>query len=401
MKKRFVSALLVLTLCLGILLPTTASAYNPTDDDIIDAVLVVFRCKEGTYDSVNRNDNGALSIGKLQWHGVRALELMKELCSRDPGLSQSLLGDSLYQEIVGAGSAAWNARTVSVGEASCLSALLATDLSRSVQDALARKDISQYIYHAKRLNIQDPAAIVYYCDLQNQYGPGGAEGLLNKVKALLGQNVILSLDDLHGNLLQVTGYYHERRNWVYQYCSSLDWLNLGAYDYTDTPIITVPVVDPNLDLQPPQITDARAIPLGPGVFQIEVRATDNVELKDCRVEVGSDVSSDAEFALYGKNLNGTWIARVVTDRFSDSAARYYVTVTAADTSANATSTRLEVARTALSQAHVSVSDSEHVHDFRPLFETGATALCAATRVEQCSECYCLRTTVLSPAEGIE
>ena len=75
MKKRIVS--LAIALCVLLSLPVTAHAVYVTDDDVIRAVLVVFRRMEGSYDSVNPNDNGALSVGKLQWHGVRALELVK------------------------------------------------------------------------------------------------------------------------------------------------------------------------------------------------------------------------------------------------------------------------------------------------------------------------------------
>lgn len=32
---------------------------------------------EGSYGSVNKNDNGAVSVGRLQWHGGRAAALLK------------------------------------------------------------------------------------------------------------------------------------------------------------------------------------------------------------------------------------------------------------------------------------------------------------------------------------
>ncbi len=398
MKKRIISFILTLALFVTMLqyIPTATSAGNITDDDIIDAVLVIFRCKEGTYDSVNRNDNGALSIGKLQWHGVRALELMKEIVGKDPASAQSLLGSSLYSEIVGASRDAWNSRTLSVGEAACFSALLATELSRSIQDALGRKDIANYITYARRLGIQDAAAIVYYCDLQNQYGSGGAENLLRKVKLLLGTDTVSSLDELHANLLQVTANYHSRRIWTYEYCSTLDWSNIGGgYEFS-----AGFTVNPNLDLQPPEITKATAFCLSAGAFQVEVEASDNKELKDCRVEVGSDVDTDASFALYGKDTDGTWITHVATDRFHKNATKYYVTITVADKSGNGTSTRLEVTQKELDEAALSSSDEAHTHRFRLLFETAPTCLTAGSRVEQCSQCRILRSTIVDPALGV-
>ena len=65
--RKLTAMILALALCLGLIVQ--AGAAFVTDDDVIRAVLVVFRRQEGTYDSVNRNDNGALSIGKLQWPG--------------------------------------------------------------------------------------------------------------------------------------------------------------------------------------------------------------------------------------------------------------------------------------------------------------------------------------------
>lgn len=402
MKRRILSILLCLALCISMLSPLSALAYNASDDDIIEAVLVIFHCKEGTYDSVNRNDNGALSIGKLQWHGARALELMKEIVNQNPGAALNLLGDSLYEEIVGAGSNAWNYRTLTSAEGALFSSLLATDLSRSIQDALGRKDITDYIVRSRRLGIQDAAAIVYYCDLQNQYGPGGAESLLNKVKAISGKSVILSVDELHKNLMQVTSNYRDRRNWVHDYCSTLDWTNLRGYtDYSFGVSVSVPYIDPNLDLQPPEITKAEAYLLNPGAFQVEVQATDNQDLKDCRVEVGSDVAGDKEYGFYGKLSGNTWIIPILTERFSDSAKTYYINITVSDESGNGTSTRLEVSRDALATARLTPTEGEQEHTYRLLFETKATALNPACRVEQCSDCHVLRTTFLSPASGIQ
>ena len=43
-----------------------------------EAAKVIF-ANEGNYSSVNADDNGALSVGKVQWHGNRALSLLKKL----------------------------------------------------------------------------------------------------------------------------------------------------------------------------------------------------------------------------------------------------------------------------------------------------------------------------------
>ena len=43
-----------------------------------EAAKIVF-ANEGNYYSVNADDNGALSVGKVQWHGNRALSLLKKI----------------------------------------------------------------------------------------------------------------------------------------------------------------------------------------------------------------------------------------------------------------------------------------------------------------------------------
>ena len=63
----------------GILLtaaaPSTIGGVATTD--IINAAKVMIRKYEGSYSSVNANDNGALSIGKMQWHADRAKSLLR------------------------------------------------------------------------------------------------------------------------------------------------------------------------------------------------------------------------------------------------------------------------------------------------------------------------------------
>ena len=57
---------------------------------------------EGSYGSVNKNDKGAVSIGKLQWHADRAASLLREIIKAEPS-AKNILGDALYKEITGVG----------------------------------------------------------------------------------------------------------------------------------------------------------------------------------------------------------------------------------------------------------------------------------------------------------
>ena len=63
----------------------------------VTAASIIFD-NEGSYGSVNKNDNGAVSVGKLQWHGGRAAALLKKIISAEPD-AESILGGALYGEI--------------------------------------------------------------------------------------------------------------------------------------------------------------------------------------------------------------------------------------------------------------------------------------------------------------
>ncbi len=403
MKKRILSILLAFALCIGVFTYITneVQAGTVTDNDIINAVLVVFNYNEGTYDSVNRNDNGALSIGKLQWHGQRALELMKDVVAADPAAAQRLLGESLYYEVTSAYSGAWNYRTLNQYEGTCFSALLDTDVSRNIQDALAKKDISTYISHGRTAGVRTAQAMVYYCDLENQYGPGGAGNLLTKIKNRLGKTSIDSLEELHNNLLQVTGNYHSRRNWVYGYCSSIDWDDLvlpsgngGSVTYAPPP------VPKNLDIQPPVIKDAHTQCLRSDMFRVEVEASDNIRVSDCRVEIGIQENSKALWAGYGSLSGETWSLDFTADGAYADTEQFYITVTVSDPSGNGSSTKLAVTRAEMLAVREPVKGAclRDGHRYTYLHTTQASCVLPGFRVEQCSECNKMHYIQVEPAK---
>ena len=400
-QKRIVSMFLMICLIISLYIPAPVHAGTVTDNDIINAVLVVFNYNEGTYDSVNRNDNGALSIGKLQWHGQRALELMKDIVAADQTTAQRLLGESLYYEVTGAYSGAWNYRTLNQSEGSRFSSLLATNVSRSIQDALARKDISTYISHGRAAGINTAQAMVYYCDLENQYGPGGAGNLVSKIKNRTGKTSIDSLEEFHNNLLQVTGSYHSRRNWVYGYCSSIDWNDLTQPSGNGSTVAyTAPAVPKNLDVQAPVIKDAHIQCLSSNAFRVEVGASDNVRVSDCRVEFSVEENSKAVWAGYGSLSGSTWSLDVTPDGIYADVDRFYITVTVSDPSGNGSSTELEVSRTDLINAKRTVSDDciRNGHNYIYIETTEASCVLPGFRVEQCSECDKLHYVQVEPAK---
>ena len=50
-----------------------------TKNEIVQAAQKIIFGQEGNYSSVNANDNGAVSVGKVQWHAGRALALLKKI----------------------------------------------------------------------------------------------------------------------------------------------------------------------------------------------------------------------------------------------------------------------------------------------------------------------------------
>ena len=197
------------------------STPSQSTEKMVDAAMTIIYRNEGSDGSINKDDNGAVSIGKVQWHGNRALNLLKSIVREAPDLSQELLGEALYDEIVTADS--WGSRTVNEEEALAISALLKTDVGKAAQDALAATDITSYVNHALNLGLRSSTAIVYFSDLEKQWGYTGAKKQAQKAMEAAGTYEDVTLDVLHQACLNYTTKYHTRRNNVYNYCLSLGW----------------------------------------------------------------------------------------------------------------------------------------------------------------------------------
>ena len=132
-----------------------------TKNEIVQAAQKIIFGQEGNYSSVNANDNGAVSVGKVQWHAGRALALLKKICAAESGAA-SILGAALYGEITAAAAGAWNARTVNAAEKAAISRLLSTDAGKRVQDAQAEADVGAYVDHGLKVGVEDPAALCVF-----------------------------------------------------------------------------------------------------------------------------------------------------------------------------------------------------------------------------------------------
>lgn len=219
----FVKRSLCILLAVACLFCVSFSAGAYTTDDVVNAALEMIFTHEGNYTSVVANDNGALSIGKVGWHGYRALQLLKSIVNADKEQGRELLGEELYNEVLTASDSKWNTRTLSASEKNAVSKLLATEESKKAQDALAFSDIKSYIVHGQSLGIQDGKALVFFADIENQMGSLGSERVGKAAIALAGSADKVTVDNMYKAAMadKTASSSPTRRKSAYDYCKSL------------------------------------------------------------------------------------------------------------------------------------------------------------------------------------
>lgn len=231
--KQLIGTLLVLLLCVSLAAP--AAAATPGPDEIAAAALDLISSHEGSYGSVNANDSGAVSVGRIQWHGQRALGVVR-LAAQYMGASgaASILGQSFYNEIMNSATD-WSRRSVNSTEKAALSKLLDSPAGHRAQDEQGVADMKYYLTLAKGLT--NPNTLVYFCDLVNQL-PSEAYKIANNVVQKYGANA--GVDKIHAEALSSrilgTGSgYEYLRNKAYTFCSNINWSKYTATQPTDPP----------------------------------------------------------------------------------------------------------------------------------------------------------------------
>ena len=268
-----ISAVLALIGCASFLTVTAAADITT----LADAAAVVIYTNEGSYSSVNPNDSGAVSIGKVQWHAVRALNLLKTIVSMNDSQAKSILGDALYNEIKTT-SSNWASRTFNSDEAKAVSALLDTTQGHLAQDDLAKNDIKSYISHGIQLGITDEKALVYFADIENQAGYGGSAHIARNAAQKLGGYDFITLDSLHDAALDYYGgKYVSRRTATYNYCVSLilgsgDSKIINSYNQTDTDENSCTLT---FSVNSDSVTDA--------VVYVRASSSDNAKSYPCKI----------------------------------------------------------------------------------------------------------------------
>ena len=227
MKHRMIALLLALLLVGAALTPAAGAAGGEGDEALVEALKGFFAQAEGDYDSVNRSDGGACSLGLLQWHGPRALELLRFALNGWPGTA-NYLTRSLYREIVGEGTV-WSRRTLTEAEARCVSALLGSADCRAAQDELARRDILEYLRLCRSWGMKTDATAAYFAVVVNQFGAGGAKNYLRLIRETLGVGEDAVFTDLNVLHQAVRDTRRCGQPWLpvrekcYAYVASLGW----------------------------------------------------------------------------------------------------------------------------------------------------------------------------------
>lgn len=125
---------------------------------------------EGNYTSVNWNDNGAISIGKIQWHANRARDLLLDIRSKNTDKFDSTASGTSITSDLSQNWSHWTNYSAGSPTGNALKSILGSDESKKAQDETAISDVQSYITTIQKGGITDPATVIYLADIMNQYG---------------------------------------------------------------------------------------------------------------------------------------------------------------------------------------------------------------------------------------
>lgn len=199
---------------------TIKGIMNNKSDTYASKVANIIFGNEGKYNSVNPNDHpknhpekGALSIGKLQWHGARAKGLLSDIVKLNPNNATILLASTTILGDLNKNDKYWNLRKLDENEVKAIANLLSTREGKRAQDNLATRDVQGYIKVGQSLGITDLKTLAYFSDLYNQ-GPVQAE----KIVEAAGGGKGLTLSAIHQAAISniIMGDFISRRNTTYE-----------------------------------------------------------------------------------------------------------------------------------------------------------------------------------------
>lgn len=237
--------------------PFYAFAQSVSFEQIVNASISIIVYNEGNYTTVIKNDNGALSLGKICWHGTNALNLLKKIVALNPSQALNILGSSFYNEIIT--SSSWDTRIASGSEAYALAILLSTAESRQIQDDSAYEFVSGYVKHGQALGITEPEALVFFADYENQNGRTGAANFHRRVINSYGKANL-------GTLYEASGK-SARRTRTYNFCATVNWANYNGSSSAN-------------DTEAPEISNVTVGDITEAGFKVTCDVSDNIAVSE-------------------------------------------------------------------------------------------------------------------------
>lgn len=137
-------------------------------DALVKAIAELVSGNEGDYESVRRDDNGSLSIGKFQWHGQRARELLATIQSDTTALLSALRADRSSLTLTEESNKSWGTYIPSVSAANAISVFISSSQGQAAQDLFILKSMARYMKAGYDVGVRTPEAMCFFCDMYNQ-----------------------------------------------------------------------------------------------------------------------------------------------------------------------------------------------------------------------------------------
>lgn len=134
---------------------------------------------DSNYKRVLGNDNGAWSIGLIQWNASRAYDLLLKISNNDTNWKSAWTNQtySLFQDLSTNSSSARSkyGKGFTIAEGSdlcnCIQNMLGSDSAKSTQRDYASEDTQNSISTVQGKGVSNPMITIFLVDIMNQYGP--------------------------------------------------------------------------------------------------------------------------------------------------------------------------------------------------------------------------------------
>ena len=169
-----------------------AESWESGEKNLVDTLanlIIQWEAREN-YWAVNKNDVDGVSIGLMQWHKVRAGNLLKRLKAKNSELFESIMTDPLFDNLTYAWNAVWQDK-----QAEQFKELMKYPEFQEEMKEQVREDVLEYIRQIKSRGITDPRAILAMGRIYNagsKFAKDIKDTILNKGWNINDYQVIIS-----------------------------------------------------------------------------------------------------------------------------------------------------------------------------------------------------------------